>query len=412
MANNLNQEQKIVIVGAGFGGVRCALDLAKKRIPNANIILINDKPYFEYTPALYRVVTGRSPLGACVRLQDIFQGIEVEVLEDTIERVDLSAKQLKGAAGSTYNFDFLVLVLGSETNYFNTPGLKDLSFSSKSINEALRLKRHLHEMFDQCIGQGSSEQKVCSLHFVIVGGGATGTELTGELAFYAIKLAKKHNIEPSLVTIDLIEAGPRILSALPEKISEKVTHRLRHLGANIFLNRGVVKEDLEQVYLKDMEMKTKTVIWTAGVKPNHLYAETAGFELNQRGRVIVDEHLHAKGFSDVFVLGDAAATPYSGMAQTAIHEGAYIADAIYRQIRGEKIPTYVPQKPSIAMPVGPNWAAVLINSLRFYGQLGWWLRRLADLRFFLTILPLSKAFNIFFSSKNLCEACQICEVEK
>jgi len=130
MTNNI-REKRVVIVGGGFGGISAALELEKKRIPNLKIVLVSDRSHFEYTPALYRVVTGRSPLEVCIPLREIFEGKEVEVLEDTIIEADLDNKTLKGKSESNYSFDFLVLALGSETAYFNIPGLKELSFNFK-----------------------------------------------------------------------------------------------------------------------------------------------------------------------------------------------------------------------------------------------------------------------------------------
>src|SRR3989338_2424821 len=120
---NSDAGKKIIIVGGGFGGVRAALDLASKKIQGAKIILISDKPHFEYTPALYRVATGRSPLEVCIPLREIFSGKEVEVVEDRIEAVDPLGLVLTGSSGSKYRFDYAVLALGSETAYFNIPGI-------------------------------------------------------------------------------------------------------------------------------------------------------------------------------------------------------------------------------------------------------------------------------------------------
>jgi len=411
MPNSISALVRIIIVGGGFGGIHTALDLAKRRLPNVKIVLISDKPHFEYHAALYRVVTGRSPLEVCIPLQEIFAGKDIEVLQDTITEVNLKAKTLKGSSGSNYSFDFLILALGSETVYFNIPGLKELSFGFKSIREALRLKRHLHELFN--ISQETSlEKKVQTAHIIVVGGGASGVELAGEIAVYTKKLAKNHKLDPSLITIDLIEAAPCLLPALPEDISKKVEHRLRHLGVNIFLNRTVLKEDVEEVYLKDMEMKTKTVIWTAGVKPHHLYSQIGGLKFDQKGRVVVDEFLQPQGFENVFVIGDAAATPYTGMAQTAIRDGKHVAQVIKRKLRGKPLLGYQPKAPFYAIPVGAGWAAVIIYGLRFYGRIGWWLRRLADLKFFLSILPPRKAILAFQSGKTLCESCPICQPDE
>ena len=401
--------KKIVIVGGGFGGIRCALDLLKKNIPQTKIILISDKTHFEYTPALYRVLTGKSPLEVCIPLRDIFDGKDIEVLQDTITQVNLQKKLLKGESGSSYVFDFLVLALGSETSYFNIPGLKELAFSFKSIADALRLKGHLHKIFKEC-ETATLEQKVCATHIVIVGGGATGTETVGELSLYAKKLAKKHKLPSGIVTIDLIEAAPRLLPLLPEDIGTKIQKRLNNFGVNIFLNRVVVKQEIEEVHLKDMEMKTKTMIWTAGVKTNSLFSKIGGLVFDKKGKVIVDEFLQTKGLDNVFVIGDAAATLYAGLAQTAVSEGVFVADVIFRKIAQKPLVPYRPKKPAYAIPIGPGWAAVLIGNLRIYGRIAWWLRRATDLRFFFSILPPKKAVLVFQSGKKITETCPICSL--
>ncbi len=407
----MQEPVRIVIVGAGFGGIRAALDLAARRLPNATITLVSDKPHFEYHAALYRVVTGRSPLEVCVSLREIFAGKNVDVVEDRIEGVNLAERTLMGSSGSRYACDYLVLALGSETAYFGIPGLPELSFGFKTIPEALRLKAHLHDIMSKCEASGLDE-KVCATHIVVVGGGASGAELAGELAVYLRAVAVEHGLDPTLITIDLIEAAPRLLPALPQDISRRAYNRLHRVGVNIFLNRAIVREEIETVHLKDMQLKTKTLIWTAGVTPNRLYREIAGLALDKKNRVIVNEFLESAGFPNVFVIGDAAATPFAGMAQTAIRDGRYAAYVITRRVLGLPAHSYVPKPTSHAIPLGGGWAAVRIGSLRIYGRLGWWLRRAADLRYFLSILPFGKALTAWRSHKTLCESCSICLPEE
>ncbi len=399
--------KKIVIVGGGFGGIRCALDLERKKLPNGKIILISDKSYFEYSPALYRAATGHSPLGVCIPLQEIFAGKNVEVAEDIIGEVNLKEKTLQGSSGLRYSFDFLTLALGSETAYFGIPGLKEFSFGFKSVNEALRLKKHLHEIFNIC-EKAALEERLCAAHIVVAGGGASGAELAGELAVYVKKLARNHGLDPSFAAIDLVEAMPRLLPALPENISARVERRLRRLGVKVFLNQTVIKEEIAAVHLKDRELKTKTVVWTAGAEPNHLYARIEGLSFNKKGQVTVNEFLQARGFNNIFVIGDGAATLYAGMAQTAIRDGGFVAEAMARKITDTKLFPYQPKAPFYAFPVGQGWAAVMIGKLRFYGRIGWRLRRSADFLFFLSILPFWKALSAFRSGKALCESCAIC----
>jgi len=233
----------------------------------------------------------------------------------------------------------------------------------------------------------------------VIGGGETGTELAGQLAVYTKELADMNRIDPSLITIDLIDSGPRVLKRLPENISRKVHRRLRLLDVNIFLNRRVVKEEIRNIYLKDMTLKTLTVVWAAGVQPNDLYGRTKGLSLDKLKRVLVDEFLQPGGLQHIFVIGDGASTPYSGTAQNAISQGKYVADSILRRVAQKTSFPFVHKEPAHAIPAGPKWAAVKIGRLRLYGRLGWWLRELATFRFFLSMLPPGKAWALMIKKQ-------------
>jgi NADH dehydrogenase len=385
------EQKQIVIVGGGFAGISCALALAKSNLPHTKICLISEKSHFEYHAALYRLVTGSSPLEVCVPLRDIFAGKNIEVIEDSVVLIDKTSQKIKGMSGSSYHYDYLALALGSETNYFGIPGLKEFSFGMKSITEALRLKQHITEMLLTCkIDFENKVEQICDANFVVIGAGATGVEMAGQLIVYARELAVAHGVDPSLVSVELIEGAPKILPALPPEFTDRIEHHLRGLGVNIFLNRSIEREECEQVFLKDMQIKARTVIWTAGVKASHSY-ETFGFAIDKRGRVEVDEHLMAKGEKHIFIAGDGAATKYSGWAQTAMYDGRYIALIVAAHCQGQTLTVpYAPKAAINAIPAGPEWAGVLWGPFRFYGKLGWWLRRLLDFQIFLAILPFNR----------------------
>ncbi len=206
----------ILIVGAGFGGLAAARALSRAGHKEATITLVSEKPHFEYYPALYRVVTGTSPLQVCIPISDVLHGTSVEFVVDKIATIDPSQRMLRGTSGSMYVYDELILALGSETTYLNIPGLEKFSFGFKSITEALRLKRHLHELFVACTGVRERDTKKKLLHFVVVGGGSSGVELAGELAVYAKKLAKEHDF----VTIDATKTVDDIQENIREKVKE------------------------------------------------------------------------------------------------------------------------------------------------------------------------------------------------
>lgn len=402
-------QEQVLIVGGGFGGLAVAQALARHRVAGRQITLISNKPHFEYHSALYRVVTGHSALEVCIPLSEVLAGLEVNFVLDEIVSFDGRQKFAAGSSGRRYTFDYGVLALGSVTSYFNIPGLEKFSFGFKSTTEALKLKRHLHEAFAAGISPSAApEKKVCLLHLVMVGAGPSGVELAGELATYARALAQHHQVDPGLVTIDLLEAAPRILPSFAPAISAIATRRLRALGVNIFTNRTLVKEEVEQITLREMTMKAETVIWTAGVATNTLYQQIPDLTFDPKGRVMVTEHLEAVALPGVFVIGDAAANPYGGLAQTAINQGRFVAEHLNRLLTGKTPRAYVPKKPSYALPIGGRWALALVGPFRFTGRFGWWLRRFADLRYFLSILPFSKALTVFRNDKRLVESCPIC----
>jgi len=401
--------KKVLIIGAGFGGISAALAFTRHRKPNLKVTLVSARPHFEYHAALYRVVTGKSPLEVCIPLDTIFKNKPVELIVDTIEEIDVSKKTARGISGSHYTFDYLILGLGAETAYFNVPGLKEFSFGFKSITEALHLKNHLHGLLEATkISDTDKEEDMTRLHVVVVGAGASGVELAGELRAYLTKIAKIHKVDERLITVDLIEGAPRVLPALPEKVSKKVETQLRHLGVNIFTNRSMEKEEVEEISLQGLKMKTSTVIWTAGIKPNSLYSKIPGLSFDKKGRVIVDEFLQTKGLENIFVIGDGATTKYSGMAQTAVRDGAQAAENVLLHQGGKSMRQYVAKKPYYSVPVGPGWAATILGKITVYGNIGWFFRRAADLRYFLSILPLPKAIIVWRSGKKLSESCDIC----
>ena len=174
------EQTRIVIIGGGFAGIAAALALQKKHLPNIKITLISDKPHFEYHAALYRLVSGSSPLEVCIPLREIFFNKEVEIIEDKINAIDKSAQFAIGVSGSHYRYDYLILALGSETNYFGIPGLKEFSYGMKSITEALRLKQHIVETLLTCkIDFTNKVEQICDANFVVIGAGATGVEMAG-----------------------------------------------------------------------------------------------------------------------------------------------------------------------------------------------------------------------------------------
>lgn len=398
----MQQPKEILIVGAGFAGITAALELYKQKDSNTHIRLVSTKPYFEYHGAMYRTVTGRSPLETCLPLWNIFSGTDVDVISDAVRRIDASNHKAIGRSGSAYRYDVLILALGTDPFFPDIPGIKEYTFGFQSERDALRLKRRVHSLFSDSSAPDSART------FAIVGAGASGVEMAGEMALYAKKVAKCHGLSEGSVFVELIEAQERILPTFPEGAARRVEKRLRSIGVKIHLGKRINAIGPKAVtFSSGDEVRTKTVIWTAGLRANRLYKDLVGARVDSIGRVEVDEFFRAKGAENVYVIGDGAAVPDSGMAQAAVAHAKQVARVV--GVEGSLEP-YHPIKSIYALPVGRGWASVTFGNFSIYGRIGWIVRRLADFKVFLMFLSFGRAWDLFRAGAVKSEECpQCCE---
>lgn len=379
----------VVIVGGGFAGVKAALELAKdKRI---SITLVSDKEDFQYYPALYSSATGHSHLESWVPLSTIFAGKKnIRVVLDTITAIDPVAKKVTGKSGKAYTYERCILALGVVTTYFGIEGLETYAFGIKSQKEIERLKRHLH--------RDITEKRALDTHYVVIGAGPTGVELSAALGSYIMRICDHNDVECTThPQIDLLEAAPRILPRMSEKTSSIVSKRLEKLGVNIHINQAVESATAEHIMVGGKPISSRTVIWTAGVTNHPFYKQHAEFfELEKNGRVKVDEYMFAA--PGVYVIGDNASTPYTGLAQTALHDALFVAKNIKREISGQAPKKYSAVKPPVVVPVGENWAILEWHGIRISGWLGSVLRRIADFIGYNDMLPLGQALGVWHAS--------------
>jgi NADH:ubiquinone reductase (H+-translocating) len=369
------KKTNVTIVGGGFGGVKTALELSKDS--NNHITLISDKDYFQYYPALFSTATGHDGRESFVPLKDIFSSCKnVTLIHDSIQSIDAAKMLLKGE--QSYHYDTAVLALGSVTTYFGIEGLDTFAYGIKSQSEIVKLQEHLwQEMSD-----GSDDET----NYVIIGAGPTGVELAGALGAYIRMLRKEFGIRKQRVSINLIEAAPRVLPRLSEGTSKRAHQRLRQLGVNVKVNTKVEKQTAEELVVNGKPLMTQTVIWTSGVANAPFYKQNASqFQLNERGKVMVDEAMLAA--PNVYVIGDNADTPYAGLAQTALHDALYVS----KRIKGSP-KTYSAKLPPCVVPIGENWALFEWGKMRFYGRPASIMRSLADMIGYHDVLPIGWAF--------------------
>jgi len=390
------EKQRIVIVGGGFGGIKTALELAKH--PELfTITLVSERPDFWYFPTLYHTATGGTRAQSSIPISHLLKDSGVEFIESKAVSLDRATKLLVLASGATVSYDKMVIALGMITNYFGIPGLQEFSYGIKSIAEAEKLKRHLHQ---QIIDTGKPD-----LSYVVVGGGPTGIELAGSLGSYMELIMKHHGVTGQKVHVDLVEGNKHLMPRMPKSVGMAIERRLRRLGVRLYLGKAVEGQTADALTVSGKPIRSHTVIWTAGQANNPFFGEN-NFQISEHHKVVVDEFLRAE--KDIYVIGDNADTVYSGMAQTAIYDAEFVAHNILKEVKNEPKLAYRPKKPVYVTPAGPRWAAVEWGKTHLYGKLGWFLREAGDFVAFTDIEPIPNAalqWAHVLQEQHLCEIC-------
>lgn len=396
-------KKKIVIVGAGFGGITAALKLAKnmgRLLDEYEIVLLNRRLHHLYTPALYEIAsvpqeestTLSLKLSAMININDIVQRLPITFLCDEMTALNQEKKELSLLRGGTFSYEYLVLALGSETNYFDIPGLREHSYPLKTFEDAVGLRNIIEDIFTQ---KGH-------LKIVVGGGGSSGVELVAEFINFICVLRKNGALKKTCsVEFLLIEASPDILPGFRKEIVETTKKRLKDLGVMIKANTRITSISETEVTLGDGTKEPYDVlIWTGGVRGPAI-AEKLNLPLSPKSSFLVDEYLRVKETNGlVFAIGDNAAfvNPRTGKllqwnVPVAEGEGRLVAQNIIRTIRGNKPKPFVPWREyPFVLAVGKKYAVADLVYISFSGFPGWILKQLIELRYLLFILPLRKAF--------------------
>lgn len=391
--------KQLVIVGGGFAGVRVARQLRKQK--NIKITLVNESEDFRYCPALYRAATGFKLGTARLPLEwMLLDNPNADLILGKAEKINPKQKFVALEDGTKLHYDYAVLAMGSVTTYFNIEGLHEHSYGIKTAEEVVKLREHLHDK----VAQKSHLEE----NYVIVGAGPTGVELAGALGAYLQRIARRHKAKKHNINIWLIEAAPRILPQMSDKAASVAQKRLERLGVKIALDTQVKGETLQTLKTSAGSIKTHTVIWTAGSANNPFFIKnTKQFRLNNRNKVLVDEYL--RSHPDVYVIGDNAATKYSGTALTAIRHGNFTAKDIAARLNHRARPHKYESSPVSVVPAGKAWAVMQYRGLIIHGRVASWIRKVADYVGYSDVLGYFRALTIWSNSETMEDACRICQ---
>ena len=387
-----------VVVGGGFGGVKTALELSKRNI--GKVTLISDEPYFLHHATLYATATGRAKAESVVYLEDIFKNHgNVTVVHDKMKSIDPSRKLVVGGKKS-YRYDNLVLAIGVVTTYFNIEGMDKHSYGIKTLDEVEKFKKHLHDEL--------STEKRFDKNYFVIGAGPTGVELAGALVEYLHRIAEHHHIKRGKPRIVLVEAADRILPRSSKTASKKVQKQLEKMGVKVLTGKAVQSLEDDEIMIAGKKYPTQTAVWTSGVTNHSFYKKHADvFELAPNGRVVVDNHMMAA--PNIYVIGDNAATPFTGLAWTALTNAKFVAKHLARVYSGRPISPIRHRSFISGVPVGDAWAYVEKSGIYAAGRLGAWLRRRVELDGYIQLLPRRTAIKAWEAHSIAEEDCKMCK---
>ena len=366
----------VVIVGAGFGGLRAARGLRKAPV---DVVLVDRRNYHLFQPLLYQVATAglepeqiARPVRAVLRRQKNFEFRMTEVTG-----LESRAKRLITSDGPIA-YDYLILAVGGETNYFGLAGVPEHGFGLKDVPEAIRIRNHVLRAFEQAMLEPDPERRRAGLTFVVVGGGPTGVEMAGALSelirLVLVKDYPRLNIKD--VRVLLIEATDRLLGPMPARLREAAAETLWRKHVELRFGATVAEYDGRRVVLKSGEViPADTLVWAAGVKAVQLTSRL-GLPTARQGRIPVSETLAVSGHEGVYVIGDAAyleagGEPLPMMAPVAIQMAETVARNIRRQLSGEPPIAFRYRDPGSLATIGRNAAVAYIWGIGFTGFPAW-----------------------------------------
>jgi NADH dehydrogenase len=374
----LNQQKRVLIVGAGFAGIRLAKKLSARYF---QVILLDKNNYHQFQPLLYQVATsGLEPSSISFPLRKIFQSYAHVFMRITeVLSVDAHRKEITTNAG-TIPYDYLVLAYGATTNFFGNTNLQKYAFSMKSVEEALLLRNTLLRQLEEALTVSTDEERMALLNVVVVGGGPTGVELAGALSEMKNTILPKDYTELNFkqMRIILLEASPKLLGAMSAASGEKVVDYLRQMGVEVLTGIAVKDYDGQTVFLSDGSIiRSKCLIWAAGVKGFSLKGIPAS-ALAPNERILVNTFNEVADMRDVFSLGDIALMQadlyprgHPQVAPVAIQQATLLAQNLKNKWENKPMKPFVYNDQGSMATVGKNKAVVEIGNLKLGGFFAW-----------------------------------------
>ncbi len=367
---------RIVIIGGGFGGLKLAMSINSNF---AQIVLIDKNSFHTFQPLMYQVATaGLEPDSIAYPIRKVFRNKPNFFFRlANVDRINVASKMIHTDIG-LLKFEYLVIATGAVTNYFGNNGLEEHCIPMKGLTEALDIRSHILQNFENALNTDDENEREALLNFVIVGAGPTGVELAGSFAeLRKHVLAKDYpDLNITRMKIHIVEATPRVLIAMSEQSSAKAEKALEKMGIILHLKTVVKSYDGLNLDAGDLQLKTRTLIWAAGVKG----APVDGLapETIVGNRILVNEFNQVNGFENVFALGDVALQKsetrpkgYPMLGSVAQQQGKKLGRNLNLLLKAQKMKPFVYKDLGTMATIGRNSAVVDLSFCKFSGFFAW-----------------------------------------
>lgn len=351
------------------------------------ITLIDRNPYHTLMTELHEVAGGRvHPESVQVELCKIFGKSKVNVVTDFIEKVDTDNKVVKTTYGE-YSYDYLVIGTGSEPAFFGVPGVKENGFTLWSFEDALKIRKHIQDMFAKASLERNAAKRKEMLTFIVAGSGFTGIEMAGELLEWKTRLAREYNVDESEVTLKVVEAMGTILNMLDRKQADKAEKYMVKHGMEILKNSPIVEVTENKIVLKSGEkINTRTLIWTCGIQANQ-DAKEYGLDTARAGRLQTNEFMQAVGKKDVFVVGDMAyfeeeagkGTPQ--IVEAAVQTADTVVKNIVASIENKEMQKFQGKYHGFMVSIGGRYCVANLMGLKLSGFFAMIMKHLVNIHY-------------------------------
>lgn len=382
---SLQEKPRILILGAGYAGMICAKELTRKlELDQAEIVLVNKHTYHQFLAQIHEPAAGRNDFeDVRVEIGEVLDLNRMQLYKGLVTRIDRETQRVQLADGNCLSYDYLVVALGSEPEYFGIPGLAENALTLHSINGARLIHTHIANTLARYKAEPEQDQL---LTFVIGGAGFTGVELATELADWMPELAQRYDIPLHKTKIINIEAAPCVLPGNDEFLCQQAAATMAAKGIELITQDPIGHVEPGLVCLKSgRKIPAGTIIWTGGVRGNRV-VENSGFPV-QRGRTPVDAFNRAQGQENIFVIGDCSlplgpdGKPLPPTAQVALQQAEHVAACLVALFKGQPLQPFHFINRGVVASLGRRYAVGKVKKYRASGLVAHLLKEAVAIRY-------------------------------